>query len=340
MKNKNNKTIKWIIGILAVPLIILAIHFHFYFFLKDSYHADESVNKNATANFLYATAISVSWINILHFKMGVQYDSTLMKPFTSLRDYYFNKGQKLVKKDNAEDAHWWITNYGRVYGFGVGDKNNNMSINKLNKQIKRELTDKIHYYIVKLGTYEIKGVHSDEYINILKNMGGYVAGYLLGIDDIHDGKTVADRTRNFYLDKDMTKKLKDIYLHFNQIVSNTSIPKYNMYKYSYIKYRVLQFIIFGTMMQNSTVSTHMCNTNYVKDYIELFDELSEWANDSSIKKDEDAINKTNLFKSIALSNHPNKISTHVLTFVDENCPKYTQTQRLLKLKFGDKNNEL
>ncbi len=328
--NNNKKFIKWLIILIIIPLIIIAIHFHFYFFLKDTYHAKESANPKATAYFLHTSAITVSWINILH-RAGMAYDNPIMKPIISMRDYYFNLGEKYVNEDNAENVIWWSYNYSRMYGFAIGDDNNVYAINKLDIQAQRKLRDKMYNYIIRLGTHEVKGIQS---INNdpLSDMTGLISGYLFWITEMYEGKTGAEKAKNFYHDKKMSAKLQNIYKYYYQASIKSLLLENKKLYHAYFRFRLLQFMIFGNMVQNTTFNESLCQTAYIDDYINLFDKLLKWADNSHDGKSEGEERIAQLFQKIALSNNPNKVSTHILEGINMRCTNYPQAKEFLKLK--------
>ncbi|PHQ92154.1 MAG: hypothetical protein COB42_02360 [Sulfurimonas sp.] len=330
IKKKRNFS-KWLVLIIAIPCIVVAIHFNFYFGLKQEFNASKSVNPKATAYFLHASAITVSWINILHSVVGVSYDNPIMKPILSLRDYYFNLGEEYVNEDNAENVIWWSYNYSRMYGFAIGDDNNVYSIQKLEKKTQKELRTKVYGYIVKLGTYGVKGIHSISN-DSLSDMTGLVSGYMLGISEMYKGKTGAEKGINFYLDKEMNKTLKDIYKYYYQASMKSAMPINSKDYYSFFRFDLLEAIIFRTMYQNSTFLEPLCKTTYVNDYMSLFEKLIKWSNNSSVLKTNGEKHISELFKKIALSSNPNKVSTHILKAIDMRCSNYPQVKEFLELK--------
>ena len=161
---KKKKLPKWLLILIATPLVIIALHFHFYSALKEEFHADESVNPEATSYFLHATAINTVWISVLHDFLFIDYDNLLLKPFLSLRDYFFEQGEASMPSDNAEDAIWWIQNYASMYDFTVtGRDDKSMAIDTLDEPMQRIIREKIYHYIIKMDKYGIRGIHSNKY---------------------------------------------------------------------------------------------------------------------------------------------------------------------------------
>ena len=331
---KQSKIAKWITSFIVIILVVLGIHFNFYFALKEEFHTAKSINPKATSYFLHASAITVSWINILH-SAGMSYDNPIMKPIISIRDYYFNLGEKYVNDDNSENVIWWSYNYARIYGFATGDDNNVYSIQKLDKEIQRELRNKMYGYIVRLGKYGVKGIYSTGNTEQLKDMTDLISGYMLWIAKMYEGKTGSEKAKNFYHDKKMSDKLQDIYKYYYQASLESVLPKNKKLYHSYFRFRLLQFIIFGNIVQHTTFNASLCQTVYIDDYINLFEKLVKWVDDSHNGKSEGEERIAKLFQKIALSNNPNKVSTHILKGIDIRCSNYPQASKFLKLKQGN-----
>ena len=325
---------KWLTIFIITLLIIVAIHFNFYVGLKKEFHASESVNPKATSYFLHASAITVSWINILHSSFGVSYDNPIMKPIISIRDYYFNLGEKYVNEDNAEDAIWWSYNYSRLYGFAIGDDDNVYSIQKLDKNTQRELRNKMYNYIIKLGNHVVKGIYSKENTDPLKDMTDLVSGYILEISKMYEGKTGYERSKNFYSDEIEHKKLIKIYEAYSKVSngSHLAIDKKNYH--DIFRFRILQYIIFGEIYKNNRLSQSFCSSIFVEDYLKLFNQLTKWSKSQNKAKTDGEIRLSNLFISIALSSNPNKISTQILVDIEKECKNYPEASKFLELKKG------
>ena len=258
-----------------------------------------------------------------------------MKPIIFIRDYYFNLGEEYVNEDNAENVIWWSYNYARMYGFATGDKNNVYAINKLDIQLQKELRNKMYNHIVKLGQYGVKGIYSIENTDPLKDMTDLVSGYIFEISKMYEGENNHEKAKKFYLDTEQHQKLQDIYKYYHQASKKSLLALEKKHYHHLFRFRILQFIIFGKIYRNSPFPKALCKSQFLNDYIHLFNELIQWSNDTNNTKTQGEIRLSKLFNKIALSSNPNKISTQILLDIKDKCTNYPQANEFLKLKQGN-----
>ncbi|WP_345980463.1 hypothetical protein [Sulfurimonas sp. HSL3-2] len=332
LKTRKVRMKKLILSVGGIILIILAIHFNFYFALKEKFHAKESINPQATAYFVQATTISTIWIKAFHKYLGIPYDSVFFRPLISLRDYFFAKGEEAIEPDNAEDAMWWVQNYMDFYGFTVSEAESSpYKIEKLDLKTRQQIAKKLYNYIIKFDNGSIKGVYAKEYGDNFITLSNFIGAYLRVIPNIYEGQTKQEKSENFYCDITLTKKLIQVDYIYTKALEESSLDINQKYYYLYYRYDALESIIFGTMYRSHGFPIILCKTTFMQDYINVFRELSHWVIDDSIPKDSADKDHTRLFRHIALSNNPKKVSTYTLVAVDKYCPQY-DVKDLLKFK--------
>ncbi|MDY0264252.1 MAG: hypothetical protein RBR12_03625 [Sulfurospirillum cavolei] len=325
--------------ITIVVLIVVALHFHFYFALKETFHGEKSVNPKATAYFLHATSIHTVWITSLHQIIGLSYNNPVLKPFLLLRDYFFQQGEKYVHDDNSENVIWWLQNYGNFYGFYTTEKDKNFAIKNLPIEEQKIMREVLYRYIVKLGNNEIRGVESDKYGNVLFILASLIQNYLNSISLMYDGQNNEEKLKQYYSDRLQTERIRTMLSYFDSALHNDILDKDKKIIYQNIKYYLLQDIIFGALYQSSDRSLPqiMCTSQYVHEYIQIFHEILQWINDSSIIKDQDTKYFIESFKMNSLSSSPGQVSTHILQNIQQKCSSYYDVTDLLKLKQGENN---
>lgn len=322
-----------------IVFIVIAIHFHFYFTLKETFRADKSVNPKATAYFLHATSIHTVWITSLHQIIGLSYKNPILKPFLSLRDYLFQEGEKYVHEDNSEDVVWWLQNYGNFYGFYTTDNDKSFVIKNLPINQQKAIREILYRYIVKLGSNKVQGIESNKYNNTLFILASLVQNYLNSISLMYDGQNNEEKLKQYYSDNLQTERLKMMLVYFDSALHKDILGEDKKIFYENIKYYLLQDIIFGILYQSNdrSLPRAMCSNQYVDDYIQIFHEILQWVNDSSIIKDQDAKHFAESFKTNSLSQSPGQVSTHILKNIQQKCYDYYDVNYLIRIKEGDKN---
>lgn len=321
---KKRKLPKWLIILIAIPLVIIAIHFHFYSALKKEFHADQSVNPEATSYFLHATAIHTVWITVLHDFLLIDYDNPLLKPFLSLRDHFFEKGESIMPPDNAEDAICWIQNYAAMYDFTVtGREDKSMAIDTLDKPTQRAIREKIYNYIIKMDKHGIKGIHSNRYAIPSDKMTDLVACYLHEIVDMYEGSNEQEKVEAYYTDMQMNKNMYAIYSAYDNFINRFGTKQEDQYYFNYYKYQLLSEIIIRRIALTDNFKLHECD-----EYIDWFQEISnfmmEWIQTPMSDGDAPSRRIKHDFIDIAMSKNPDYVSNIITSNINAQCAQKTK----------------
>lgn len=315
----NTHKSKLLITLLAIPLVIIAIHFHFYSALKEEFHADQSVNPEATSYFLHATAIHTVWITVLHDFLLIDYDNPLLKPFLSLRDHFFEKGEAIMPADNAEDAIWWIQNYAAMYDFTVtGREDKSMAIDTLNKPTQRAIREKIYNYIIKMDRYGIKGIHSNRYAIPSDKMTDLVACYLHEIVDMYEGSNEQKKVEAYYTDVQMNKNMYAIYSAYDNFINRFGTKKEDQYYFNYYRYRLLKEIVIRKIAATDDFSLHECN-EYVSRFSQISNFMFSWIQTPTSDNDTPSRRIKHDFKHMAISENPDNVANIVNRNINQMC---------------------
>lgn len=320
MKNPfNTPKSKWLIAVVPIPLVIIAIHFHFYSALKEEFHADKSVNPEATSYFLHATAIHTVWISVLHDFFFIDYDNPLLKPFLSLRDHFFEKGESTMPADNAEDAIWWIQNYASMYDFTVTGRNDkSMAIDTLDKPTQRAIREKIYNYIIKMDKYGIRGIHSNKYAIPSDKMTDLVACYLHEIVDMYDGDSEQAKVESYYTDDQMSKNVLAIYFAYDNFINRFGTKKEDQYYFNYYRYQLLSEIIIRKIALTNDFKLHMCD-EYVTRFLLISSFMFQWIRTPVSDSNAPSRRIKHDFIDIAVSKNPDYVSNIITSNISERC---------------------
>lgn len=315
----NTPKSKLLITLLAIPLVIIAIHFHFYSTLKKEFHADQSVNPEATSYFLHATAIHTVWITVLHDFLLIDYDNPLLKLFLSLRDHFFEKGESIMPTDNAEDAIWWIQNYAAMYDFTVtGREDKSMAIDTLDKPTQRAIREKIYNYIIKMDKYGIKGIHSNRYAIPSDKMTDLVACYLHEIVDMYEGSNEQEKVEAYYTDVQMNKNMYAIYSAYDNFINRFGTKKEDQYYFNYYRYRLLKEIVIRKIAAIDDFSLHECD-EYVSRFSQISNFMFSWIQTPTSENDSPSRRIKHDFKHTAISENPDNVANIVNRNINQMC---------------------
>lgn len=321
---KKRKLPKWLMILIAIPLIIIAIHFHFYSALKDEFHANQSVNPEATSYFLHATAVNVVWITVLHDYLMIDYDSSVLKPFLALQNHFFQKGESFMSVDNAEDAIWWVQNYATMYDFTVkGRDDKSMAIDTLDKPTQKAIREKIYNYIIKMDKYGVKGIHSGQYAIPADKMTDLVACYLHEIVDMYEGANEQEKVEKYYTDNQMTKKIFTIYTAYDNFINRFGTKKDDLYYFNYYKYRLLNEIVIRKIAATEDFSLHECD-EFVNMYLQISNFMTSWTQSPESEHDAPSRRIKHDFKHMAISENPDNVANIVNRNINQQCPKQIQ----------------
>lgn len=275
---KKRRLPKWLIILIAIPLVIIVIHFHFYSALKEEFHADQSVNPEATSYFLHATAIHTVWITVLHDFIGINYDADFIKPFLSLRDHFFEKGESMMPADNAEDAIWWIQNYAAMYDFTTtGRDDKSMAIDTIDKPTQRAIRDKIYNYIIKMDKYGVKGIHSEKFATDIPVVMTYlVVGYCRNTHYMAEGKDYQEQHNNFYGDFQTSSKLLSLYKAYDNSLKQYPFTTEDRPS-EFFKHKLLGMTLWSIIYYRQYVPKALCDSPELTEYLRLTHSLYRWA---------------------------------------------------------------
>jgi hypothetical protein len=325
LPTQKRKLPKWLIALIVTPLVIIAIHFHVYSALKKEFHADQSVNPEATSYFLHASAVYIVWIGLPHEFLSINYDSPLLKPFLSLRDYLFEKGEAIMPPDNAENAIWWLQNYNRMYGFSVeGRKDESMAIDTLDKPTQRAIREKIYNYIIKLDKYGIKGIKSEKFAHSLAIlMTDLVACYLNNGSSMFEGDNEQERVEAYYMDKNLNNKILNIGIAYNHFIDQYGGKK-DQYYFSFYKYRLLSEIIIRRIALTDDFRLHKCD-EYIDQFQSISNFMIQWT--QAPISDGDTLSRRikHDFIDIAVSKNPDYVSNIIISNIKQQCSQKNKT---------------
>ncbi|MDD2780861.1 hypothetical protein [Sulfuricurvum sp.] len=333
---KKRKLPKWLIALIVTPLVIIAIHFHFYPALKKEFHADQSVNPEATSYFLHASTVYIVWIGLPHEFLSIDYDSPLLKPFLLLRDYLFEKGEASMPPDNAEDAMWWLQNYGRMYGFSVEmRKDESMVIETLDKPTQRAIREKMYTYIIKLDKYGIKGVKSEKLAHSPAILMTYlIQGYCNNIEKMYDGDSNDQQFENFYTDTNTFSKLIKIYSAYDNSLKKYSFTNIDRPS-EYNKQHLLGMTIWS-LIYNVNIPKILCDSPELTEYLRLTSSLYSWASHPEQIKDDDLQRIAHAFMKES-PRIPQKLPSAIIEAVSNECKLNDLNRNLIKTIQGVNN---
>lgn len=326
------KRIKYL---LIVPFMIISIHYYFYYSIKNMFVIDDSINPKATSYFLHSASITILWLNPAREQLNLQYDSFLLKPVVLLRNYFFNLGKKYVREDNAEDVVWWTILYPRMYSFygsekeSVNKEGNNLYIRNLDEEEHKKLRVLIKENIIRLSSNKVlslKNDQLDEYIDILLN--GYDIS-LKSINYLIDEKT--KKEQDFLLNKDILLEMGQVYLASKKIFNKENINK-NLIYYNYRKYRLLSYLLYGKILQNTPMN---CRDKDIREFLDYYLNLAE----ALCINNETNAQIEFLYES-SFSNDKKQIPIFLLNKLEKECMEHNND--ILKIKeitkqIGEKN---
>lgn len=316
---KKRKISKWLKGFILLFLIIIAIHFNFYFAIKKEFNANQSVNPEATSYFIHANIIGTVYIGILH--KIFDYDSLAMKPLLQLTDYYFEKGEKLVKTDNGEDGVWWYLTYAKTYSFSNLDRKDE-SLNFLSqpKDIQKSIRDKMFFYAFKISKNGIKGLDFRNYERTALNT--YFNLYDKEMYKMYNGNNTEEQWKKYWEDVDFyikTKKLYDSYEKYYEL----NLGKKDFY-YEYFLFKKLHYILYRNLYVQK-INNVGCNSLYIKKYLITYDYLL---------KNIDILKKKDFLKKNYIENNK------VFDSIEMSCKNYLQEMNRIKSELNQIKGEI
>ncbi len=244
---------KWLLLILLIPAIFLTIHFYLFSTIKDTFKAEKSVNPEATEYFIHASIIGSIYVSIIH--KVFDYDSLAMKPLLKLTDYYFEKGEELVRADNGEDGVWWYLTYAYIYNIDTPKRIDvSMNIYSLSKKEEIELRDKIANYVINIGNNDVKGVEFGKYKSSAMHTMFATHSSHMDPNKLYDGETDKERLNNYWRDTTLHKKAIESYLAYKKFIKRDKYFR----RYKYIEKNMLgrlRYLIYYDFTNHSLEST-------------------------------------------------------------------------------------
>lgn len=320
------KRIKYL---LIIPFLIISIHYYFYFTFKNMFVIDDSINPKATSCFLHSTSINAVWIYLGRNELGLQYDSFLLKPLVSLKNYFFNLGKKHLRDDNAEDVVWWNLNNRWMYGYYGNDKEgNNLYIRNLDKEEHKKLRVFIKDSIIRLSSKEVLSLKNDQLDEYMDDLLNAYDISLKSINYLIDEKT--KKEQNYLLNKDILLEMGQVYLASKKIF-NKEQSKNPIYS-KYDKYRLLSYLLYGKILQNTPMN---CRDRDIKEFLDYYLTLAEALMINNKKN-----NLIDLLYKNSFSNDKKQIPIFLLNKLEKECMEHNND--ILKIKeitkqIGEKN---
>lgn len=256
---------KRIIGsVLAIPLIIIAIHFTFYSTLKDIVHAEKSVNPIATDSFAHAA--SISWyIGIAHNYLYINYDSSLLNPLYKLENYFFKEGQKYLAKDNlGEEGVWWYLINSDRYDFTIQKRVDlSVTLSARPKEESLAIRDRLYNYFLAITDIGIQGVEFGKF------KSDTVHGLFDGIYGDYAALYPFERNNKIVvLENDFELMDREVILYEQYKTFIADDPFIDRYKYVYHSIlNVLEPILFSHLYHKKT--SIACGS-LLMDYLDIF----------------------------------------------------------------------
>lgn len=262
-QKKSKKTSSWIKYIFFILLVVITVHFTVYFQTQKMFNTKESVNYSATNYFIHANTISLVWINSINKFQIFDNKSLIMQPFIFLVDYFYKKGEKLVKKGNAEDAVWWYVTYNAIYNFHTPS----LRFEKLTKEKRRILQKRLYSNAMRLMQDGVIGVEFGKYKNL--SISGYFYFATHNLSDLYDGKG-DKKLHNYYSDNAFHKKILELYIAYKNFIETNDIKNL---KTKLTIFQPLSTIIYSNCIAETNIVQLNCKDKYVKEYMRLFEYL-------------------------------------------------------------------
>jgi len=330
-EKKQNKKINFISKIplklkiiVALPLILIALYFNFYTGIEKKYNTKNSVNPEATRYFVHATTVSF-FIYLIHRISWLDFDNPIFKPAYKLRDYFFEKGEELVQKDNAENVLWWRVNYFELYAFFQTKRNDRtMSIHTLDRDIQIKLKTRLYHYILKLCNYSVKGGVFSPITNLQDKVGGLIYGYRTYDYELYEGKDRLEKSLNFYKDPIQKERYTNIYQSISKLDIN------NDWEFIYTKYNVLGTLL-AFELYTQTISKETCYSTELYEYLSTLKKLYFWAKDTkNIAKEYQGVAKDFLLTGPGVRNSIAQVTMDMTATL---CPNFSYRSKSLEMKF-------
>ena len=219
---------KLIYSIILIILTGTILHGTFFYSTKSIVHGDNSVNPKATTYFIHANVISTLYIHNLQKIPFINYDSFLIKPLISLTNYFFNKGEKHLEENNAENVVWWYLTYAKIYNINKeSNKLNTISVFPKEKKANLDNRFKMSNYIIKLGNEDVKGLDFGKYKSSAMHSLFAIHFSHFDINKHYDGTTYREKIIKFGNDtKIYDIRLKTYYAYKKFIEKDNFINRY------------------------------------------------------------------------------------------------------------------
>lgn len=209
--------------VIAIPFIIVLLHFLFLSAFKKVIHADKSVNPLATDSFAHAMTIAIE-TKLIHDYLFVDYGSFLLNPLYLLEDHFFATGQKYISPDNiAEEAIWWSLLHMDKYDLIRGRQDKNKGLSHLSNETSLAIHDQAYkYFLIAVGT-KVKGI--DFGAQGFSAMSGLFIIPFYNISDTYPGKTKKERIHNYWIDYDNYQRALLSYQKYKDYIADSPYLK-------------------------------------------------------------------------------------------------------------------
>jgi hypothetical protein len=320
IKNKYRFVPKWLKIILLIPIVFIALYFNFYTGIEQKYNTKNSVNPEATRYFVHATTVSF-FIYLVHSKSWLDFDNPIFIPAYKLRDYFFEKGEKLVQEDNAENVLWWRVNYFEFYGFFQTSRNDHtMAIHTLDRDTQIKLKTRLYHYILKLCNYPVRGGVFSPITNLQDKVGSFVNAYNIYNNLLYEGNNSLERTLNYFKDS----MQKERYTHIYKAISKLDIN--DDWEFIATKNRVLGNLLMFEL-HTQTISKETCYSQELYEYLSTVKKLYLWAKDTqSIQKEYVTVANDFLLTGPGVKNSIPQVTIDMVSVL---CPKDTPILNLI-----------
>lgn len=320
IKDKFRFIPRWLKIVLLIPIVFIALYFNLYTGIEQKYNTKNSVNPEATRYFVHATTVSF-FIYLTHRISWLDFDNPIFIPAYKLRDYFFEKGEKLVQKDNAENVLWWRVNYFEFYGIIQTSKNDQtLAIHTLDRDTQIKLKTKLYEYILKLCNYPVKGEVFAPITNLQDKVGSFVNAYNIYNNLLYEGNNSLERTLNYFKDPMQKERYTNIYKAISKFDINDD------WEFVASKNRVLGNLLMFEL-HTQTISKETCYSKELYEYLSTVKKLYLWAKDTkNIEREYVTVANDFLLTGPEVKN---SIPQVIMDMVSDLCPKDTPSLNLI-----------
>lgn len=320
-QKKRNGVFSKIKIIISIPLILITLYFVVYTGIEKKYNTKGSVNPEATKHFVHATTVTF-FINLIHSISWLDFNNSIFKPAYIMRDYFFEKGEKLVQENNAENVLWWRVNYFEFYAFIQTERNDRtMAIYKRDRDTRLEFKTKLYHYILKLSNYPVKGEVFAPITNLQDKVGGLLNSFKSYTYLLYSGNSKLEQSINFFKDPIQKERYTNIYKSISKLDVNDDL------QFVYNKNLILGSLLMFEL-HTQTISKETCFSKELYEYLSTVKKLYFWAKDSkNVKTEYRDMARAFLSMSPGVKNSVSQVTMDMVSFL---CHKDTPSLKLIK----------